>query len=78
MDRGFRIKIKGTNTKTRIRLLFTYFYYPENENIFKELTSSDLINDKFKALLNETLFSNKRRIADEYRYCMDLHVFIFF
>ena len=70
-DKGCKIKINGVNTKTRVHLLFTHFYNPGNITIFKQLSASDLVNGQFQASSNDVIFSTKRRIADEYRYCID-------
>eukprot|EP01084_Bolivina_argentea_P216417 367673_1 len=71
-DKGFRIKINGVNKLTRVHIVFTHFYPKINIlKHLKKLSASTLITGVFNTSKNKLTFCNKRRIHDEYRYCID-------
>eukprot|EP01084_Bolivina_argentea_P302194 521583_1 len=59
------------NKSTRAHIIFTHFYSLESILSHVNNVSSTLIQGMFPYRNNKLLFTNKRRIHDEYRYCID-------
>eukprot|EP01084_Bolivina_argentea_P287488 493323_1 len=68
IKKGFKIKLNGYTNLTRVHVMFTHFYTQFSG--FKTFPNSSLMNGQFDEIM-KCKYTNKRKINQEYKYCLD-------
>eukprot|EP01083_Nonionella_stella_P069902 186637_1 len=69
---GFRVQLNGVTNTTRVHAILTHFYPPFAVLQYMErMEHSSLMRGYFDGISHPCQYTKKRRISEEYRYCLD-------